>query len=149
MRALAILTLWLAAAALSAADSPPLKLSLQEATRRALEHNTTLAVERQSDEQAAAAVNGARGAYDILWNADFGWRKNTDPINSVFSGAPPGLLAPENESVEPAREHAADDIRLDIPGRKCRDRQRGQRRAAHRIDVADRIRRRSIRASLL
>ena len=100
MRALAILTLWLAAAALSAADSPPLKLSLQEATRRALEHNTTLAVERQSDEQAAAAVNGARGAYDILWNADFGWRKNTDPINSVFSGAPPGLLAPENESVE-------------------------------------------------
>jgi hypothetical protein len=100
MRTPATLALWLAAAALSAADSPPLKLSLQEATRRALGHNTTLAVERQSDEQAAAAVKGARGAYDILWNADLGWRKNTDPINSIFSGAPPGLLAPENESVE-------------------------------------------------
>jgi len=100
MKSLATLALWLAAGTLSAADSPPVQLTLQEATRRALERNTTLAVERQSDEQAAAAVKGARGAYDILWNADLGWRKSTDPINSVFSGAPPGLLAPENEGVE-------------------------------------------------
>ena len=100
MRSLPTLALWLVAGALSAADPAPVKLTLQKATRRALERNTTLAVERQSAGQAAAAVKGAEGAYDILWNADLSWRKNTDPINSVFSGAPPGELAPENESVE-------------------------------------------------
>jgi len=100
MKRLAGLVLWLAAAALSAADPAPVKLTLQEATRRALERNTTLAVERESASQAAAGVQSAEGAYDILWDANLGWRKNTDPINSVFSGAPPGLLAPENESVE-------------------------------------------------
>ena len=77
-----------------------MNLTLQEATRRALEHNTTLAVEHESLDQAFATVKSAEGAYDILWEADLSWRKNTDPINSVFSGAPPGLLAPENEGVE-------------------------------------------------
>ena len=100
MRSLATLAVWLAAATLSAADPAPLRLTLQEATRRALERNTTLAVERQNADQAAATVRGAEGAYDIFWSADVSWRKNTDPINSVFSGAPPGLLSPENESVE-------------------------------------------------
>lgn len=100
MRASAILALWLAAATLRAADPPFTRLTLQEATRRALERNTTLVVERQNTEQAVAAVKSAEGAYDILWDADLSWGKNTDPINSVFSGAPPGLLSPENESVE-------------------------------------------------
>ncbi|HSP93343.1 MAG TPA: TolC family protein [Thermoanaerobaculia bacterium] len=101
-RSVAVLAFWLAAAALSAADPAPLRLTLQEATRRSLERNTTLAVERQNLDQAVAAVKGAEGAYDILWNADFNWRKNTDPINSIFSGAPTGSLAPENEGVEAA-----------------------------------------------
>jgi len=100
MRFLAGLALLLAAARSSAAEPAPLTLSLQEATRRALERNTSLAVERESLEQAVSAVRGARGAYDIVWDADFLWKKNTDPVNSVFSGAPEGLLAPENESVE-------------------------------------------------
>lgn len=100
MRPLATLALLLTAASLTAADPGPLTLSLQEATRSALERNTSLAVERQSLDQAVSAVTGAHGAYDIVWDADFLWRKNTDPINSVFSGAPEGLLAPENESVE-------------------------------------------------
>ena len=99
-RPVGALALWLAAAALSAADPAPVKLTLQEATRRALERNTTLAVERKNADQAAQAVAGARGAYDILWSADANWMKSTDPINSVFSGAPPGLLSPENESFE-------------------------------------------------
>ncbi len=99
-RDLAILALWLAAGTLRAADQAPLKMTLQEATRRALERNTTLAVERRNAEQANEAVRGAEGAYDILWSADLSWRKNTDPINSIFSGAPPGLLSPENEGVE-------------------------------------------------
>jgi outer membrane protein TolC len=100
MKPFATLVLCLAAATLRAAEPAPVKLTLQEATRRALERNTTLAVERQNTEQAVAAVKSAEGAYDILWNADLSWRKNTDPINSVFSGAPPGLLSPENEGVE-------------------------------------------------
>ncbi len=96
---LAALALWLAAAALRAADpAAPLNLTLQEATRRALEHNTTLAVERENLEQAGLGILGARGAYDTLWSADLGWRRHTDPINSAFSGAPAGKLAPENES---------------------------------------------------
>lgn len=100
MRASALLAFWLAAATLCAADPPAVPMTLQEATRRALERNTTLAVERQNADQAAESVTSARGAYDILWNADVAWTKNTDPINSVFSGAPPGLLSPENESIE-------------------------------------------------
>src|SRR5262249_6902546 len=100
MRLQATLLLSLVAASMSAADAPSLKLTLDEAVRRALEHNTNLWVEREILDQAVFAVNGAQGAYDILWNASFGWRKNTDPVNSVFSGAPEGQLAPENEGVE-------------------------------------------------
>ncbi len=100
MRPVAAIALWLAAGALSAAEPASLRLTLAEATRRALERNTALAVDRQSVAQAVAGVKSAEGAYDILWGADLLWRKNTDPINSVFSGAPSGLLSPENESVE-------------------------------------------------
>jgi HAE1 family hydrophobic/amphiphilic exporter-1 len=93
------LALWLAAAAtLSAQEPAPLSLSLQEATRRALERNTSLAVERENLAQAGFSILGAKGSYDALLEAEAGWRKHTDPVNSAFSGAPPGSLAPENES---------------------------------------------------
>jgi outer membrane protein TolC len=92
--------LWVFTAQLAAAETTSVKLTLDEAVRRALEHNTNLWVERESLDQAVFAVEGAKGAYDILWNASFGWRKHTDPLNSVFSGAPEGQLAPENEGVE-------------------------------------------------
>ena len=88
-----------AVAAVSFAQTPTLPLTLEEATRRALERNTTLAVERENVEQAGFAILGARGAYDVLWNADLGWRQHTDPLNSAFSGAAGGGLAPEVESV--------------------------------------------------
>jgi len=99
VRRLAGILLFFASAALTAADSASLNLSLEEATRRALERNTTLAVERESTQQAALGILSARGSYDVLWTADFGWRKHTDPINSAFSGAPAGELAPKNESI--------------------------------------------------
>jgi outer membrane protein len=79
--------------------TPTLPLTLEEASRRALERNTALAVERENVEQAGFAILGARGAYDVFWNADLEWRQHTDPINSAFSGAPGGGLAPEVESV--------------------------------------------------
>src|SRR5213593_3265156 len=88
-----------ATAATAFAQTPTLPLTLEEATRRALERNTSLAVERENVEQAGFAILGARGAYDVLWNADLGWRQHTDPVNSAFSGAPAGGLAPEIESL--------------------------------------------------
>jgi outer membrane protein TolC len=100
MKRLTVPALLLAAATLRGQQGAPLPLSLEQATQRALERNTSLAVERENASQGASAVQAARGSYDIFWNADFGWRKGTDPVNSIFSGAPAGLLAPENESVE-------------------------------------------------
>ncbi|MFY9552724.1 MAG: TolC family protein, partial [Thermoanaerobaculia bacterium] len=79
---------------------PEVALSLSEATRRALERNTTLAVERETVSEAESAVTRARGAYDLLWNADVAYRDYRLPVNSVFSGAPNGDLAPKNAGVE-------------------------------------------------
>jgi len=100
MRRLLTFSLGLAFAAVAAAQAPappPVALTLKDATRRALERNTSLAIERLTVEQAGSAVERAKGSYDPFWNFDVSWRKNTDPINSVFSGAPPGSIAPENE----------------------------------------------------
>ena len=88
-----------AVAATAPAQTPTLPLTLEEATRRTLERNTTLAVERENVEQAGFAILRARGAYDILWNADVGWQRSTDPVNSAFSGSAGGGLAPEVETV--------------------------------------------------
>jgi outer membrane protein len=98
MRLLPFAALFLAAASLAAQQQEKLPMTLQEATRRALERNTTLAVERESLAQAGFSIAGAKGAYDPLLEASAGWRKHTDPVNSTFSGAPAGSLAPENES---------------------------------------------------
>jgi len=98
-RTRALILLFATATAAASGQAATLPLTLEEATRRALERNTTLAVERENVEQAGFAILGARGAYDVLWNADLGWRQHTDPINSAFSGAPRGGLAPEDESV--------------------------------------------------
>ena len=96
MRRLATLVSVLAAsAALGAGPAPePVGLSLAEATRSALEKNNALSVERQNLVQADAAVTGAHGAYDLFWTAEGRYRDHTDPINSQFSGAPEGELAP-------------------------------------------------------
>jgi outer membrane protein TolC len=98
MRLLVFGSLFLAAASLAAQQQENFPLTLQEATRRALERNTTLAVERESLAQAGFSITGAKGAYDPFLEAAAGWRKHTDPINSTFSGAPAGSLSPENES---------------------------------------------------
>jgi outer membrane protein TolC len=98
MKPAAVFAMFLTAAVLSAQSSAPLSLSLQEATRRALERNTSLAVERENLAQAGLSILGAHGAYDPFLSAELGWRRHTDPINSAFSGAPAGKLAPELES---------------------------------------------------
>lgn len=100
-RAAAIaLALVSAATTATAATAVPWKLTLDEATRRALEANTSLAVERQSAGQASDAVRAARGAYDFVVSSDVGWTRATDPVNSLFSGAPGDALAPENRGLD-------------------------------------------------
>jgi outer membrane protein TolC len=74
------------------------RLSLGEAVRMALEKNETLMIERESAVAAAAAVSGARGAYDPRLEAEGAWSKSKQPLNSAFSGADP--LGPEDEASE-------------------------------------------------
>ena len=96
MRRLATLVFALVATAAFGADPAPapVSLTLAEATRSALEKNNALSIERQNVVQADAAVTGAHGAYDLFWTAEGRYRDHTDPINSQFSGAPEGDLAP-------------------------------------------------------
>ena len=68
MRRLLSLILFVSAAVAAGAEPPPptASLTLSDATRRALEKNTSLAIERLTVEQAASAVERARGSYDPL-----------------------------------------------------------------------------------
>lgn len=84
----------LAAAAQGAAQGPERPLALSEAIALALENNEGILVERESLVSAEAAVTGAQGAYDPLLTAEGGWRESSPPVNSAFSGAPPGRLSP-------------------------------------------------------
>ncbi|HYH44087.1 MAG TPA: TolC family protein [Thermoanaerobaculia bacterium] len=75
-------------------------ITLTEAVALALANNEDILVERESLVAAEAAVSGAQGAYDPLLQLDGGWRQSSLPVNSAFSGAPPGRLAPTVESTE-------------------------------------------------
>ncbi|MGH9381884.1 MAG: TolC family protein [Thermoanaerobaculia bacterium] len=72
-------------------------LTLEEAITRALEKNEAIIIERRAADAAAAAETGARGAYDPVLGLDAGWRETSEPVNSAFSGAPAGELAPTDE----------------------------------------------------
>lgn len=72
-------------------------LTLAEAIALALENNEGILVQRESLVAAEAAMSGAQGAYDPLVEAESGWRQTSQPVNSAFSGAPPGRLAPTTE----------------------------------------------------
>lgn len=88
-----------AAALLPAAETGggPLPLTLEEAIARALEKNEGILIERAGRAAAAAAVEGAGGAYDPLLAVSTGYRESTLPVNSAFSGAPEGEPAPTDE----------------------------------------------------
>ena len=100
MRRLVSILVWLPAALCAAQDSGPLSLSLSEASRRALARNPSLSIERENLSQADFAILRARGAYDVFWNADVAYRERRDPVNSIFSGAPDGGLAPDIKGVD-------------------------------------------------
>jgi outer membrane protein TolC len=71
---------------------------LAEAITLALENNEGIRIERALLESAEAGVLGAQGAYDPLLQVEGGWRQSRLPVNSSFSGAPLGRLAPTTET---------------------------------------------------
>jgi HAE1 family hydrophobic/amphiphilic exporter-1 len=75
-------------------------LTLEAAIAGALEKNEAILIERSALGAAAAAADGAAGAYDPVLGLDAGWRRRTAPVNSAFSGAPPGETAPTDEVAE-------------------------------------------------
>jgi outer membrane protein TolC len=79
-------------------DAEVRALTLAEAIGMALEKNERLVVEREAVAGADAAVLAARGAYDPSLGAQATWQQAAPPVNSAFSGAPAGSLAPTTES---------------------------------------------------
>ena len=71
-------------------------ITLSDATARALEKNTDVRIEREVVAEAEARVLGALGNYDVRLRADATEHHHVDPNVTLFSGAPPGELAPYN-----------------------------------------------------
>ncbi|HEY7862631.1 MAG TPA: TolC family protein [Thermoanaerobaculia bacterium] len=98
IRRFALFLLLLVPVAASAQPAPEnVPMSLEEATRRALDKNFDIMMERETLLQAEEATKGTRGVYDPFLAADLLYRQYTDPVNSSFSGAPEGGLAPEQK----------------------------------------------------
>jgi outer membrane protein len=89
------LTLCVGTIRLAGADE---RLTLAEATTRALARNHSIRVEREHVAAADARARGSLGAYDVQLSVDVGARHHRDPVNSLFSGAPNGRPAPSQNS---------------------------------------------------
>jgi outer membrane protein TolC len=72
-------------------------LTLEDATVRALARNHDIALERESFRIADASILRADGSYDPTLHLDARYRRHTDPVNSVLSGAPPNEISPSME----------------------------------------------------
>ena len=94
---LSTLLVCLAAAATPAAAQE--RLTLADATTRALERNHSIRIEREGMRGADAREMQARGDYDMQFRLDAGssWRRL--PVTSLFSGAPDGDLAPSDTRI--------------------------------------------------
>ncbi|MFZ5784866.1 MAG: TolC family protein, partial [Acidobacteriota bacterium] len=78
----------------SPAQSTTRAITLAEAIVLALAKNERIIVERESVEAAEAAITAAKGAYDPVFELRADWQRAAPPVNSAFSGAPEGELAP-------------------------------------------------------
>ena len=101
-RAGAVRTLLVTVGVAAAAGAQPAErtLTLEEAVALALRNAEGIVIERESLLSAEAAVTGAEGAYDPLLGLEAGWSESNPPLNSSFSGAPPGRLSPTTEISE-------------------------------------------------
>ncbi|HEY1434613.1 MAG TPA: TolC family protein [Thermoanaerobaculia bacterium] len=75
------------------------EMSLVQAVDRALDKNHQIAVQREAVQVAAANLRRADGTYDPQFRLDFQWQDQTQAVNFIFSGAPPGTLGPTLEGV--------------------------------------------------
>ena len=85
-----------------AAPEEGLRLSLADATARALQMNHDIAIERDTFRIATASLLKADGSYDPTFHLDARYRNHTDPANSLLSGAPYGELSPSSQGVSGA-----------------------------------------------
>ena len=81
----------LCSASLAQAQQP---LTLADATARALQRNTDIRIEREVVSAAEAREAGALGSYDLRLKVDASEHHHVDPSTTLFSGAPPGEVAP-------------------------------------------------------
>jgi outer membrane protein TolC len=72
------------------------RVTLVEATERALQRNLDIRIEREAVSAAAARELRAQGSYDLAFKVDISERHHLDPSVTLFSGAPVGELAPSN-----------------------------------------------------
>ena len=82
----------------AAAEPREHEMTLAEAIERTLEKNESIVISREALASAEAAATGAKGAYDPFLSIDGGWSRSTPGVNSAFSGAPAGELAPTTEA---------------------------------------------------
>jgi outer membrane protein TolC len=73
-------------------------LALGDAIRMALQKNEDLVISRESVTAAGANLRGARGVYDPVLELSGGWSQSTEPVNSLFSGAPAARFVPRFET---------------------------------------------------
>ena len=94
-----LMTLFVCLAAAATPVAAQERLTLADATARALERNHSIRIEREGLRAADARDLAAQGDYDLQFRLDAGssWRRL--PVTSLFSGAPDGDLAPTDTSV--------------------------------------------------
>lgn len=97
---IAVSVLVFAVASGGAAQAAKRVLTLDEAIGFALKKNEDIFVVRESAASATAAVSGARGVYNPVLTLEGAWRQSKVPVNSAFSGAPPGEGAPTLKGFE-------------------------------------------------
>src|SRR5262245_24487669 len=74
------------------------RLSLADATARALAKNHAIRIERENVSAADADALSARGYYDVQMRVDINGRYHRDPVNSLFTGAPEGKAGASQSS---------------------------------------------------
>jgi outer membrane protein len=99
MMSLRPITLFVCLAAAAAPAAAQERLTLSEATTRALARNHSIRIEREGLRAADARELAAQGAYDMEFRLDASasWRRF--PVTTLFSGAPDGDLAPTDSGI--------------------------------------------------
>jgi outer membrane protein len=75
-------------------------LSLDEARAWALARNYSIATGRESLSSAVEGIRQAEGAYDFSFNLGGSFVSQTNPANSLLSGAPAGKVAPNQKTLD-------------------------------------------------